>query len=265
MSAPDEFPDFWLNMSHAEVAHHAAALQKFHRQQPIEMDRARMIAARQAMSSWLHGTGIEVGAGDRPFQVRDELDVIYGDVRDDDGLKGYFGKDANVFGGGRWIDAQTFSGVLDESVDFVISAHVIEHLFDPMGSIEQAIRIIKPGGLYLLAVPDKRYIFDRDRPDTPLSHVVADYADGGEGTKLEAYIEVTHYTHGHPMEKALALAEASRNAKLDIHVHAWTQDGFRELLEYCTGKFNFFVEAYVLNNNENIFMLRKRETIKGQI
>lgn len=217
-----------------------------------------MIATRQAMSSWLHGTGIEVGAGDRPFHVRDELKVIYGDVRDEAGLKDYFGKDANVFGSGRGIDAQTFSGVPDKSVDFVISAHVIEHLFDPIGSIEHAMRIIKPGGLYLLTVPDKRYIFDHNRPDTPLSHVVADYTDGGEASKLEAYIEVTHYTQGHPMEEARALAEASMNAKLDIHVHAWTQDGFRELLSYCAEKFDFFVEAYVLNNNENIFALRKR-------
>ena len=45
------------------------------------------------------------------------------------------------------IDAQTFDGIDNDSLDFVISAHVIEHLRDPIGSIVNAIRVLKAGGI----------------------------------------------------------------------------------------------------------------------
>lgn len=87
------------------------------------------------------------------------------------------------------IDAQTLGGTADASLDFVLSAHVIEHLQDPLGSIRAAMRCLRPGGSLLLAVPDMRHTFDRERSPTPLSHLPGDLEDGGEGTRLEAYEE----------------------------------------------------------------------------
>ena len=216
-----------------------------------------MIATRLAMSAWLHGTGIEVGAGSRPFHVRDELNVLYGDIRDNEGLKKYFGDSAQLFGGDTRIDAQTFAGIPDQSIDFVITGHVIEHLFDPIGSIEQTMRVIKIGGIYLLAVPDLRFTFDQKRPETTLDHVMRDYSDGGEGTKIQAYEEVAHFNHGLTIEEARVHALRNLAAGMDIHVHAWTQGGFLNLLRQCEKMFPLKIEAYILNNNENIFALRR--------
>lgn len=255
--APDETPEFWLELPMMQVARAAADLQKFHRRQPIEVDKARMIATRLAMSSWLKGTGIEVGAGNRPFHVRDDLKVIYGDIRDDAALSSYFGNAMPILGGRNVIDAQTFEGVPDESVDFVISAHVIEHLFDPIRSIEQAMRVIRKDGIYLVTVPDKRFMFDHRRPVTVLDHLLRDYEDGGESTRLYAYFEEAHFTFNHPIELAWQMAEHNMQHGLDIHVHCWTHETFVEMLKQCETMFPLRLEAGILSNNENIFALRK--------
>lgn len=209
------------------------------------------------MSSWLRGSGIEVGAGNRPFDVPPSINVLYGDVRDDDALKAYFGSDLPLVGGSSRIDAQTFEGVPDDAFDFVISAHVIEHLFDPIGAIEQAMRVIKTGGIYLLAVPDKRFMFDVKRPPTTLEHVLDDYRDGGESTRLYAFFEEAHFTFGHALDTAWQMAEHNLLHGLDIHVHSWTHETFTEMLRECEKMFPLRLEAGVLNNNENIFALRK--------
>jgi hypothetical protein len=56
-----------------------------------------------------------------PFQT---MPASYGDMRDRDSLQSYFKTD-RVYSGAR-IDAQTLAGIADASLDFVISAHVIE-------------------------------------------------------------------------------------------------------------------------------------------
>lgn len=255
--APDETPEFWLELPMMQVARAAADLQKFHRNQPAEMDKARMVATRLAMSSWLKGTGIEVGAGNRPFHVRDGLNVIYGDIRDDEALSNYFGNTMPILGGSNFIDAQTFEGVPDESVDFVISAHVIEHLFDPIGAIEQAMRVIRKSGIYLIAVPDKRFMFDHKRPVTDIDHLLRDHKDGGDSTRLYAFFEEAHFTFDHPVDVAWEMAEHNMKHGLDIHVHCWTHETFMEMLKECEKIIPMRVDAGVLSNNENIFALRK--------
>lgn len=96
---------------------------------------------------------------------------------------------------GVHINAQIFAEAEPNSLDFVISAHVIEHLRDPMGSIVNAIRVLKPHGVHILIVPDMHFIFDRNRPETTLDHIRADFADGGAGTTRSAYEEHLRFVH----------------------------------------------------------------------
>jgi ubiquinone/menaquinone biosynthesis C-methylase UbiE len=61
----------------------------------------------------------------------------------------------------------------DESVDFVLSSHVLEHFWDPMGTIKEWLRIVRPGGYVFMIVPHKERTFDKERPRTPLDETIS--------------------------------------------------------------------------------------------
>lgn len=216
---------------------------------------------------YLTGTGVEVGAGNRPFPLPEGARVIYGDIRDQASVERYFNS-AEVKAGGT-IDAQSFAGIADNSLDFVISAHVIEHLRDPVGSIVQAIRVLRPGGIHVLAVPDLRFTFDRRRPAMTVEHALRDYADGGAGTCRQAYEEHLRYVHpeltGQHYSEAEIEWQSGENAKrwqeFDVHFHAWTREAFESLLAAAAAHAPFTVQEAVSVGNENIFVLRKTQDV----
>lgn len=261
MSA-DETTEFWMTFPVNDLAARCAALHSQRRELMGQHAIIEIEAVRRTLSSvWIKGSGIEVGAGSRPFPLPADASCYYGDIRDKAALDHYFdGLDVALNG---YVDAQTMAGVKDSSLDFVISAHVIEHLFNPVGSIENAVRVLKKSGIFLLVVPDKTMTWDRERPVTTIEHMIADAADGGAATKLQAYIEHAQYVHPvitgeHiPANEILASAQGSMDVQMDIHVHSWTHSEFRQLIDYCAEKFNFRVAHAQNVQNENIFVLQK--------
>lgn len=58
-----------------------------------------------------------------------------------------------------------------ESLDYIASSHLLEHLSNPLVAIDDWHRTLKPGGLLYLVVPDRRFTFDHRRERTPLPHL----------------------------------------------------------------------------------------------
>jgi SAM-dependent methyltransferase len=230
---------------------------------PISLSKVVDLQRRAIADRFLAGQGVEVGAGDRPFPVPQHARVSYGDIRGTAAIQEYF-KTADVRSGNA-IDGQTFAEMANDSLDFVISAHVIEHLRDPIGSIVNAMRVLRPGGIHILVVPDMRFTFDRERPETTVEHALLDYGDGGESTCRQAYEEHLRYVHPVLTSEHYSEAEiesqadgaAMRWKELDVHFHAWTREGFGSLLAAAARFAPFVVEETVSVVNENIFVLRK--------
>ena len=231
---------------------------------------AEVLQARAKIATeYLTGHGIEVGPGNRPFPLPSTAHILYGDIRTSEALQNYF--QTAELPSVQDIDAQTFAGVANGSLDFVISAHVIEHLRDPIGSVVNAIRILKPGGIHILVVPDMRYTFDRNRPETTVDHALADYADGGAGTCRSSYEEHLRYVHPYLTGETYSETEIQRYADenvkhwqaFDCHFHAWTQSGFTKLLSAAKELAPFTIETTVFVVNENIFVLRKRSPVSA--
>jgi SAM-dependent methyltransferase len=65
--------------------------------------------------------------------------------------------------------------VHDAPFDYVIASHVIEHIPDPIDWMEDIGRILRPGGILSLIIPDKRYCFDINRTLTETSDLVDAY------------------------------------------------------------------------------------------
>lgn len=227
-------------------------------------DEQKILTSRARIGEqFVHGSGVEVGAGSRPFPVPPTATVFYGDVRDRAGLEKYFGTAA--IPDGAIINAQTFAGIEDGVFDFVISAHVIEHLRDPIGAIVQAMRVLKSGGTFVLVAPDRTKTWDHRRPNTTVEHSLLDYGDGGESTTRQGYWE--HLTYVHPVltGQTLPPAEIERQAaeaarrwqELDVHFHAWDRPAFEAMLEAASRLSPFrivFADSIV---NENQFVLAK--------
>jgi len=135
-------------------------------------------AMREAITASLNGFGLEIGAGASPFPVPLRCRVVYGDRLAYDQLC------AERYPGQRVFDivipditndVDTIENGADSSLDFLIACHVIEHTRNPIGAIATAWRELKPGGRLVLVVPEKQRTFDRDRPLTPLEHLVEDH------------------------------------------------------------------------------------------
>jgi SAM-dependent methyltransferase len=78
--------------------------------------------------------------------------------------------------GKQFVAEATDLGFLpDNSYDFVLSSHMIEHSANPIKALHEWLRVLKPGGTLLLVLPHRDGTFDHRRPVTPLRHLVEDF------------------------------------------------------------------------------------------
>jgi len=70
-------------------------------------------------------------------------------------------------------DGRPYPELIPEKFDYIISSHLIEHVPDLIGHLNDCAEILKDGGVYSLAVPDKRYSFDINRKETDCEAALA--------------------------------------------------------------------------------------------
>ena len=107
-------------------------------------------------------------------------------------------------------DATDLSSLPDNAYDFVLASHILEHVANPLGALEEFRRVLKPGGTILVLVPNRVYTFDHRRPFTAFDHLEEDRAARRDEHDL---------TH---MEEILALHD------LAMDLPAGTPEQFRE-------------------------------------
>lgn len=205
-------------------------------------------APRRRLASHLSGHGIEVGPGRYPFrllppgtQVR-FVDRLAPDERRLLLTELAYDPERPVHGPSAVdvepdvvadLDVDRLGAIADGSEDFVIASHVLEHLADPIGFLDDIHRVLRPGGLAMLLLPDRRRTEDRFRPATPLDHVVADYRAGTTQVSDEHIIEYVR-----DRGRRLPRTGRRRHEVLEqyrrhsIHVHCWDASEFAELVAW---------------------------------
>ena len=78
----------------------------------------------------------------------------------------------------------------DNSLNFVLSSHVFEHFFDPIKTLKEWQRVVKPGGYIFMIIPHKERTFDSPRERTTLDELIKRH--NGE---LKNEIERKDYHH----------------------------------------------------------------------
>jgi SAM-dependent methyltransferase len=130
----------------------------------------------------------------------------------------------------------------NESLDFVCSSHVLEHLANPLKAIVEWERTLKKGGIIYIGVPDKRHSFDRKRDRTPLSHLIEDFnKDMGQAdqTHVADYIEKWDMPNTGCSCKEDLLKDAKEYPQSLIHHHVWITEDLKEIFEYMNLKIRY--------------------------
>lgn len=200
-----------------------------------ERERALAYLAR-----FVSGSGVELGPGHQPFPVPyDGVRVRYVDRWKPDENAGMFPElgEGVVFPTPDIVadlDVEGLSMLDDESEDFVIASHVLEHLCDPIKQLAEIHRVLRPGGVALVLLPDRRMTFDRARQGTTLQHLLADHEAGMQVPDDAHLEEFLIYTEGWNAERDAATRDATfeHHRRRSFHVHCWTQQEFLPVIKH---------------------------------
>ena len=211
---------------------------------------------------YLRGEGIEIGALHQPLFLPKWAKVHYVDHMSVEDLKKHYpeSKLCTMAPVDVIDDGATLATIADFTQDFVIANSILEHFSNPLGAICNMMRVLKRGGILYMAIPDKRYIFDRARPTTTYTHMLDDYRAEVPDDKAH-FVEWVKYLDPQTDEAAsLAKVDALRAQGYSIHYHVWTQT---EILDIIAGlqrdlHLQFHVKmVYSCNDEETMVVLQK--------
>jgi predicted SAM-dependent methyltransferase len=185
---------------------------------------------RSRLAVWLKGDGIEIGALHRPLVVPVDAHVRYVDRLSGAALRAHYPE----LGGQEFApvtilgDAMHLEAIPDESLDFVIANHLIEHLEYPIRGLREMLRVLRPTGILYAAIPDAR-VLEPERQLTTVEHLLDEHRNGAEATRRDHYRDwVVNF------EKRVDGAEehTSHLMEMDysIHFHVWRSDTFLDFL-----------------------------------
>lgn len=223
----------------------------------VELMRFRR-RRRTLSDRYIAGDGVEIGALHQPLRVSDRARVRYIDRYDEAGLREHYPELAKLplVPVDVIDDGEALATVPNASLNFVIANHFIEHTQSPLATIRNHLRVLRPGGVLYLAVPDKRRTFDVDRDVTPLAHVLRDLEEGPAWSRAEHFRDWVVNVDRAPDVEARIVALS--DADYSIHFHVWTPDGFLEMLEHARDELGmpFTIEEVQGNGIEFIVILR---------
>jgi|HubBroStandDraft_1064217.scaffolds.fasta_scaffold88926_2 SAM-dependent methyltransferase len=141
--------------------------------------------------------------------------------------------------------------IVDQNAfDVVFSCHCLEHVPDLIRHLDEVARILRPGGRYILMLPDKRFCHDHYMPTSRVADVIQAHHERRTIHNLASFIEggafVTHNDskrhwsgdHGVPkiLEEPNAIPTAMQSyldadgRYTDMHAWWFTPRSFREIL-----------------------------------
>ena len=74
-------------------------------------------------------------------------------------------------------EASDLSRISDGSYDFLVAAHCLEHIANPLRALLEWRRVLKFDGRMVVIVPNYRKTFDQKRQPTSVEHMLEDYSN----------------------------------------------------------------------------------------
>ncbi len=212
-------------------------------------------------NKFLSGSGIEIGALQRPLQLPGECRIRYVDRMPFPDLLRHY-PELNKFPiqpPDLIDDGEHLTTIADSSQDFVVANHFFEHCRNPIQTLKNLLRVIKSGGILFIAVPDKRYTFDFERPSTAYETVRRAFEKGERPDVRELFEEWVAYIERRSDAGAAARASELLASNYSIHYNVWTVDELLSHLIQARMDFAlpFRIVSVVCCDNEAILLLEK--------
>jgi SAM-dependent methyltransferase len=227
------------------------------RQIIITRDRRYEKVRRDLSAHYLTGSGLEIGALHMPLHVPAGVSVRYVDRLHVAELREHYPELAgyDLVTPDIIDDGEVLGSVPDSSVDFVIANHMIEHCEDPIGTLQNHLRVLRPGAILYMAVPDCRHTFDRHRRRTSIDHLQRDHDEGPSWSRRGHYEEWAQHIDGARNEDVAAGADDLQRREYSIHFHVWTPTTFVEMLSHCRSRLGLPLEIEAMTRNEHEFIV----------
>ena len=184
----------------------------------------------------LKGKGIEIGAFEHPSIIPNATELITCDRLTLENAKKLFPevncrlmKEPNIIFD---IDADGLEIFPNESLDFIVLNHVIEHLVNPIKALQEIFRSLKTDGYFAVSAPDKNYTYDKGRPLTPFSDILNEYHQKTTEAPLQKYFPLIKYIHKNLLDAPSQTIEENLRIFRDRreHLNIWTADSFKSFL-----------------------------------
>ena len=163
-------------------------------------------------------------------------------------------------------DGETLKNLKNNSQNFIIAHHFLEHCQDPIATIKNHLRVLKKGATLYLAVPDHRFNVDSLIPPTTLTHLINDHQKDlpanrrGQKSSYQSHINNWAYFVDNKRGKSLTnYIKYLININYSIHFHQWTKKELAELFTYLKNdlKLSFEMKEFIFNRKEYLVILKK--------
>lgn len=220
-------------------------------------------------AQFLAGEGVEIGALHSPLWVSRRGRVKYVDRLPADELRRQYPElalcelvDVDIID-----DGERLATISDNSLDFIIANHMLEHCENPLGAMRNHLAKLKDGGCLYYAVPDKRFSTDANRALTDFDHLVQDDREGPEWSRVGHFHEWATLVENAKTEADAALrVKRLMDMNYSIHFHVWDADRFQSIIEQAYGYLGrtFSTDWLESNETEVIAVLRKSRPGNGR-
>ncbi len=163
-------------------------------------------------------------------------------------------------------NGETLLTFAENSQDFIIANHFLEHCEDPIATLKTFFRVLRTGGVVFLALPDKRFSFDKNRQRTNLARLIRDHLDGPITSRFEHFCEWPEFWEAQvgrvyaTVDEIENRARELMNQNYSIHFHVWEPRDVYEMLRYCADnqEVPLVIEYFLSKDDEMVIILRKK-------
>ena len=228
------------------------------------MDRFQVLTAPLKLS----GTGLEIAPYFYPLLDRAKHDVRYVDCIDNDTIAKKAAENPGSIGreipriDWVWTPGKPLRSCVpaDFVFDYCVATHVMEHVADTVGWLNQILDVMRDGAVLALALPDRRYTMDHYRRETTLGEVVGNWISAPSrptSAQIVDFLSQSFYdTRGQAGARAFDLSQPFADAPrhysdnqaldfaavshrdgtyLDVHCTVWTPASFVDVMSRVVG------------------------------